>query len=101
MPCSAWAAQAQLQMMEPRPRWPLPSACCAFPASTASAAWADGGDQAGRTCAENDGVIGLGVGGLFCLGLGGEAEAGGAGSGGTEEGGLEKTAAAHIGMRHC
>ena len=61
----------------------------------------DGGDQAGRTCAENDGVIGLGVGGLFCLGLGGEAEAGGAGSGGTEEGGLEKTAAAHIGMRHC
>ena len=52
-------------------------------------------------CAENDGVIGLGVGGLFCLGLGGEAEAGGAGSGGTEEGGLEKTAAAHIGMRHC
>ena len=61
----------------------------------------DGGDQAGRTCAENDGVIGLGVGGLFCLGLGGEAEAGGAGSGGAEEGGLEKTAAAHIGMRHC
>ena len=62
----------------------------------------DGGDEAGGTCTENDGVIGLG-GGFLGLSLGGEAEAGGAGSGGTggtEEGGLEKTAAAHIGVRH-
>lgn len=59
----------------------------------------DGGDEAGGTCAEHDGVIGL-CGGFLGLCLGGEAEARGAGSGGAEEGGLEKTAAAHIGMRH-
>ena len=59
----------------------------------------DGGNEARGTGTENDGIVGAGG---FPSGsrFGGETETGSTGCGGADKGGLQKTAAAHIRIRH-
>ena len=60
----------------------------------------NGGDQAGRACAHNDGIIDRGL-RLACgLGFGSAGNAGGTGGGCAENGSLQEAAAGHIRARH-